>query len=104
MKRDHVCAFARCVDEEAVLVVVPRLVVRLVGAEVRPPLGAEVWGQTRLLLPAQMAGRTYRNLFTGESIAADVNGGPPGLLLGTVLGRFPVALLECCRPAPRPVQ
>jgi (1->4)-alpha-D-glucan 1-alpha-D-glucosylmutase len=93
-KRDHVCAFARSAGEEAVLVIVPRLVVRLVGGEERPPLGAEVWGQTRLLLPPHLAGRTYRNLFTGETIAANVNDGPPGLLLGTVLRRFPVALLE----------
>lgn len=51
MKRDHVCAFTRPVGEEVALVVVPRLVVRLVGGDMRPPLGAEVWGQTRLLLP-----------------------------------------------------
>ncbi len=103
IKRDHVCAFARCVGEEAVLVVVPRLLVRLVGGEEQPPLGAAVWGQTRLLLPQQLAGRTYRNLFTGERIAAAVHDGPPELLLGAVLGRFPVALLECCGEAPRPV-
>jgi (1->4)-alpha-D-glucan 1-alpha-D-glucosylmutase len=103
-KRDHVCAFARSVGEEAVLVIVPRLVVRLVGGEERPPLGADVWGQTRLLLPPQMVGRTYRNLFTGETIAANVNDDPPGLLLGTVLRRFPVALLEGCGRAALPEQ
>jgi (1->4)-alpha-D-glucan 1-alpha-D-glucosylmutase len=92
-QRDHVCAFARSAGDEPVLVVVPRLVVRLAGGVERPPLGPEVWGETRLLLPSRLAGRHYRNLFTGEVLAPGGQEGTPDSLLGTILARFPVALL-----------
>jgi (1->4)-alpha-D-glucan 1-alpha-D-glucosylmutase len=92
-RRDHVCAFARAAGEEVVLVVVPRLVVGLTGGAERPPLGAEVWGKTRLLLPPYLAGRSYRNVFTGETVAATDEGGAAGPLLADTLARFPVALL-----------
>jgi (1->4)-alpha-D-glucan 1-alpha-D-glucosylmutase len=97
-KRDHVCAFARVRGEEAVVVVVPRLVVRLTGGVERAPLGPEVWEKTRLLLPPDMTCRRYRNLFTGEVVAAASQDGTPGLLLGEALAHCPVALLECCPP------
>jgi (1->4)-alpha-D-glucan 1-alpha-D-glucosylmutase len=90
-RRDHVCAFARTTADKALLVIVPRLVVRLVGRVEQPPLGHAVWGKSRLLLPSSLAGRSYHNIFTGEVLAADTREGGPSL--GTVLGRFPVALL-----------
>jgi (1->4)-alpha-D-glucan 1-alpha-D-glucosylmutase len=102
-QRDHVCAFARCSADEVGLVVVPRLVVRLTGGLEQPPLGHEVWGKTTLLLPPHLAGRDYHNVFTGEVLlpaSAPLGGaqcmswGAPGLLLGDLLGRFPVALLH----------
>jgi (1->4)-alpha-D-glucan 1-alpha-D-glucosylmutase len=97
-KRDHVCAFVRSADEEAILVVVPRLVVRLANAIVQPPMGAEVWETTRLSLPPALAGRSFRNLFTGEVLTAENHNGTSGLSLSAVLGVFPVALFECCPP------
>jgi (1->4)-alpha-D-glucan 1-alpha-D-glucosylmutase len=93
-RREHVCAFARVVDEEALLVVVPRLVVRLVGGAEHAPVGGEVWGKTRLLLPLHLAGRSYRNLFTSETVAPAGDDGVPGIALATALGQFPVALLH----------
>jgi (1->4)-alpha-D-glucan 1-alpha-D-glucosylmutase len=101
--RDHVCAFARCTADEVVLVIVPRLVVRLVGGVEQPPLGLEVWGETALLLPSHLAGRDYHNLFTGQVLSPAYarppdtpirSWGAPGLLLGDLLERFPVALLH----------
>jgi (1->4)-alpha-D-glucan 1-alpha-D-glucosylmutase len=101
--RDHVCAFARCTGDEVVLVVVPRLVVRLTGGVERPPLGLDVWGKTALLVPPHLAGRDYHNLLTGEVLSPASAGPPetqntswgvPGLLLGDLLERFPVALLH----------
>jgi (1->4)-alpha-D-glucan 1-alpha-D-glucosylmutase len=101
--RDHVCAFARCAGDDVVLVVVPRLVVRLTGGIERPPLGRDVWGKTALLLPPHLAGRSYHNVFTGEVLLSacarppeiqNSSWGAPGLLVGDLLGRFPVALLH----------
>jgi len=101
--REHVCAFARCTADEVVLVVVPRLVVRLAGGVEQPPLGLEVWGKTALLLPPHLAGRDYHNVFTGQVLLPAyarppdtpiTSWGAPGLLLGDLLERFPVALLH----------
>jgi (1->4)-alpha-D-glucan 1-alpha-D-glucosylmutase len=93
-RRDHVCAFARTAGDESILVIVPRLVVRLTDGAERPPLGPEVWGKTRLLLPPHLAGRSYQNLFTDEELTEDDSQDPSGPLLATILGRFPVALLH----------
>ncbi len=101
--RDHVCAFARCSGDDVVLVVVPRLVVRLTGGVEQPPLGLDVWAKTALLLPSHLAGRAYHNVFTGEVVlpaharpqdTPNRSWGAPGLLLGNLLERFPVALLH----------
>jgi (1->4)-alpha-D-glucan 1-alpha-D-glucosylmutase len=93
-QRDHVCAFARWLDDEVAIVVVPRLVVRLADGADRPPLGPEVWGKTQLLLSGQLAGRRYHNIFTGEDLTPDSYEGTPGPPVAAVLGRFPVALLR----------
>ncbi len=92
-KRDHVCAFARLLDDQGVLVIVPRLVVQLAEEAERPPTGPDVWRQTRLLLPLHLGSRPYQNVFTGEILDPDSYRGAPGPLLSDILGRFPVALL-----------
>jgi (1->4)-alpha-D-glucan 1-alpha-D-glucosylmutase len=93
-KQEHVCSFLRALEGEAVVAVVPRLVLRLTGGIERAPLGAEVWGDTWLLLPAPEEGRAYRNLYTGEVLKVGERDGQAGLPLAEVLGCFPVALLE----------
>jgi (1->4)-alpha-D-glucan 1-alpha-D-glucosylmutase len=92
-KREHVCAFARSAEDEVALVIVPRLIVRLVGGAEHPPLGPGAWGKTRLLLPPELAARSYLNVLTGEVQSPGDYEGTPGPLLGAVLGQFPVALL-----------
>jgi (1->4)-alpha-D-glucan 1-alpha-D-glucosylmutase len=99
-RRDHVCAFARSAGCEVVLVTIPRLVAQLTGGVERLPLGSEIWGQTRLLLPPRLASRRYRNLFTGEMLAPASPEGALDLSLGGLLGRFPVALLWSGGPGP----
>jgi maltooligosyltrehalose synthase len=105
-----VCAFARCAGDDVVLVVVPRLVVRLTGGVERPPLGRDVWGKTVLLLPPHLAGRDYQNVFTGAVLSPanarpqdthSASWGAPGVLLGDLLERFPLALLHA-QPTPLP--
>ena len=87
-KRQHVCAFARRLEEEEVLVVAPRLLKTLAEGAEQPPLG-ELWQDTVLELPTKATAR-YQNVITGETIKA-AHG---GLALGEVFGLFPVALLK----------
>jgi (1->4)-alpha-D-glucan 1-alpha-D-glucosylmutase len=94
-KCGHVCAFVRMLKDQAVLVAVPRLVVGLTGGSEQPPLGPVIWETTRLLLPPELAGRSYRNLFTGETLVPDHQDGTSSLSLAATLADFPVALLEC---------
>ena len=93
-RREHVCAFARTLEGEEALVAVPRLVVGLTEKMEKLPLGAEVWKDTELVLPADRAGARYRNLFTGEVVSAEEKGGMAAVSLAAVFTSFPVALLE----------
>jgi (1->4)-alpha-D-glucan 1-alpha-D-glucosylmutase len=93
-KKDNLCAFARIFADEAVLVVAPRLVVGLTGGAEKPPLGRDVWKDTALALSPDLAGKSYRHLFTGEWLPAENFGGTMGLSSAAIFGHFPVALLE----------
>jgi (1->4)-alpha-D-glucan 1-alpha-D-glucosylmutase len=91
---EHVCAFERSHNDQAILVVVPRLVVGLTGGVAHPPLGVPVWDDTRLILPAGPMGRAFRNVFTGEVLQPGGQQGDLTIPLASILKQFPVALLE----------
>lgn len=93
-KQQHVCAFLRQLGDEAVIVVAPRLVLQLCDGIEQQPLGDKVWGDTRIVLPEEQRGWSYRHLLTGDTLTAIVQEGKVGLPLAGVLGHFPVALLE----------
>jgi (1->4)-alpha-D-glucan 1-alpha-D-glucosylmutase len=82
---DHAVAYAR--GGGAVVVVIPRLLARL-GVE-GPPLGRDVWGDTRVRPGGELSRARFRNIFTGETIT--VEGDAIGV--GDALRHFPVALL-----------
>jgi (1->4)-alpha-D-glucan 1-alpha-D-glucosylmutase len=90
---DHVVAFARRHEGEEIIVAVPRLVVGLIGKEPIDPIGRNVWGDTRLVLPGIEAGTCYRDVFTGKEIAAGADEDGGMLALGDIFAAFPVALL-----------
>ena len=96
-KKRHICAFQRVLEDDAIIVVVPRLTVELTSGEERPPVGAHVWKDTQLVLPATEESRTYRNLFTGETLTVAGDEGGATLALADALKRFPIALLERIR-------
>ena len=58
-----------------------------------PSLGEAVWGDTRVLLPEEEAGRSYRNIFTDEVIEGVPDGEGSGVHARDVFRHFPVALL-----------
>ncbi|HEX8532189.1 MAG TPA: hypothetical protein VF646_19270, partial [Cytophagales bacterium] len=84
---DHVVAFLRGNADGAVLVVTPRFPARLV-AQGEWPLGEKVWGDTALTLPAEMEGKTWRDVYTGVRLRTGNR-----VSLAQLLSRFPVAVL-----------
>jgi (1->4)-alpha-D-glucan 1-alpha-D-glucosylmutase len=94
IKDVHVCSFSRRLANHRIVVAVPRLVVRLTNKMERPPFSVEIWRDTRLELPDDLPGQTYRNLFTGEILQVERDEGFTGLPLSAVFSCFPVALLE----------
>ncbi|HEX5872220.1 MAG TPA: hypothetical protein VFY65_17450 [Longimicrobium sp.] len=88
-RAEHVVSFARTGNGAAVIVAVPRLVATLTrDRDYALPQAAD-WKGTRIVLPADVAGR-YRNVLTGEELHPTSR----GLDLTEVFASFPVALLE----------
>ncbi len=95
----HVIAFLRSHADSAMIAIVPRLAAKL--SPHRLPLGDEVWGDTRLVLPPAAGRLTFDDLFTGRRIAADTDGtGRATIPVGRILTACPVALLRAS-PATR---
>jgi (1->4)-alpha-D-glucan 1-alpha-D-glucosylmutase len=88
--RDHVFAFARRSGNQAAIACVPRLIAGLVGDAARPPVGADLWTDTRLEIPESLAGTTLRHVFTGAPVPLDGSG---SIAVAALLDVFPVALL-----------
>jgi (1->4)-alpha-D-glucan 1-alpha-D-glucosylmutase len=93
-RRRHVCAFVRSRNDQAIIVAVPRLVVRLTNGSEVWPHGRGVWRDSWLVSSREPIGRRYRNLFTGAELAVQEGEGIAGLPLAEVFREFPVALLE----------
>jgi (1->4)-alpha-D-glucan 1-alpha-D-glucosylmutase len=90
---EHVCAFARRRGDRAAVTVVPRLTAALTENGFRLPLGREVWGETRVVLPSSGLDGPATNQFTGTMLHPEPRPGGRALALGELLADFPVALL-----------
>jgi (1->4)-alpha-D-glucan 1-alpha-D-glucosylmutase len=91
---EHLCAFARRRGEQVVLVAVPRFLVRMVRRQDEMPFGESVWGDSCVLIPGEIPGETFRNIFTGETLQRIEKNGEVALPLREVFSNFPVAMLE----------
>ena len=91
---DHVVAFARRDEENEFIAAVPRLVVGLTRKELVDPIGPEVWGDTRLLLPDAEPGTRYRDVFSGETVKVSASDVGASLPVSGIFASFPFALLE----------
>jgi len=58
------------------------------------PLGESVWSDASVLIPEEIPGKTFRNVFTGETLERFEKEGEGALPLSDVFSNFPVALLE----------
>lgn len=85
-RADHVCAFVRSFEDEAIMVVIPRLLHTLMGEKDRLPVGRSVWGDTRIALPPEACRGEWTELLTDTAI----DGGQDELSLAKLLGTFPL--------------
>src|ERR1700722_11921621 len=92
VKANHAIAFIRKFEDQSVLVVVPRLVAGLLGESDVPPIGAEVWKDTQVLLPTCDCSKAYRNVYTGEVLSLKKNDIDSALYLSSALANFPLGL------------
>jgi (1->4)-alpha-D-glucan 1-alpha-D-glucosylmutase len=86
-RAEHVLAFARELDGDACVLVLPRWSTSLLGADGMTPHEA-VWADTALPLPDRLRG-SWRNALTGERHDAAER-----LRLATIFAALPFALLE----------
>jgi (1->4)-alpha-D-glucan 1-alpha-D-glucosylmutase len=90
---DHVLAFTRTIGDTRFVVIVPRLCARLVGGNIRLPLGQEVWHDTAVHLP-KWGNNVFHNVFTGEDVRPAGSDSGSELKIASALNAFPVALLK----------
>jgi (1->4)-alpha-D-glucan 1-alpha-D-glucosylmutase len=93
-KKQHVCAFARLYQQEALMAVVPRLVATLNADSKVPPMGPSVWEDTWVAAPPWPSFGEFRHLLTGEILSTESVNGRRVLPLARLLNHAPVALLE----------
>jgi (1->4)-alpha-D-glucan 1-alpha-D-glucosylmutase len=89
----HVLAFARKQGDAVAIVAVPRLCLRLLGEKHRFPIGAEVWGDTRIEVPAKLASTALRNTMNRKQVEVQAEGEERFVSAAAVFAHFPVALL-----------
>ena len=93
-KKQHVCAFARIFEDQAVVAIIPVLVRGLCQATETFPFGPHVWEDTWVIVPSWRPASRYQNLLTGEILSSTENESKQCLRLAEILGSCPVALLE----------
>jgi (1->4)-alpha-D-glucan 1-alpha-D-glucosylmutase len=86
---EHLLAFARRRGDVAAVVAVPRFSARLAGFGGPPPTG-DVFGDTAIPLPADLARRRLWNVFTREVAVPNAEGRLPA---STAFRRLPLCLL-----------
>ena len=87
-------AFARVVDDQAVLVAAPRLTAPLQSAGQPRPLGGAAWKTSRIMLPPELGARTFRHELTGAEIRPVVAGSQSWIFVGQVFETVPVGILR----------
>jgi (1->4)-alpha-D-glucan 1-alpha-D-glucosylmutase len=85
----HVVAFARAWEERAVLVVVPRLALSLLGEAALPLVPADAWQGTTLCLPSALAGRRLVSVLNEN----ETESGETMMPVADILRRLPVNVL-----------
>ena len=88
-----VVAFARLLDERALITIVPRLSASVCSPEHPFPVGPGCWKTSRILLPPELGSRRYRNVLTGECIEPTRTATQSWIFVGEALRVLPVGVL-----------
>ena len=94
----HLCAYARLLARESVLVIVPHLYARLMGERAELPLGERVWEDTAIELPSRLGSAAWRNILDGRVIETQAREDRRFVSAHKALANFPVALLAASPP------
>jgi (1->4)-alpha-D-glucan 1-alpha-D-glucosylmutase len=87
-----IVAFARTLGERAALFVAPRLVARLM-ASTGLPTGGAAWKTSRVLLPPNLAGRTFRHILTDAELRPSSTDSHSWLFAGEIFETVPFGIL-----------
>ncbi len=93
-KREHLFAFARLHGDQAVVVVVPRLLTGVVEDPTELPLGESVWRDAKVTMPSWKEGSLYQNVLTGRQSVTVPDEGRQVIAAAEILADCPVALME----------
>lgn len=93
-RRDHLFAFARIHGDQAVVVVVPRLLTGVIEDPTELPVGKRVWGDTKVTMPSWKEGSPYRHVLTGKPFVTIQDDGRQAVGVAEILAECPVALIE----------
>ena len=85
-------AFARRHGDAAVLFVGPRLCAPLFGPDLALPIGGAAWKTSRVMLPPDLAGRTFRHEITGAEIRPTAAGSQAWIFAGQFFDTVPVGI------------
>ena len=91
-KAKHLLAFTRGHEGSELIVAIPRLCAKLFGADGGFPDMRDWWGETGVEVPPCDTRRTYRNVFTAETIALEPSGKATALQASALFANFPLAL------------
>jgi (1->4)-alpha-D-glucan 1-alpha-D-glucosylmutase len=91
-RAENITAFFRTSKSDRALIVAPKWLAGS-GMEKEADARLKFWGHTSIILPHKSS-RSWRNVFTGESIESFLNGQQGSIEVATVLSHFPVALLS----------
>jgi (1->4)-alpha-D-glucan 1-alpha-D-glucosylmutase len=92
--RGGLVAFARILNGQGLIFVTPRVIAPLVSAAQPVPLGGDLWKTSRVILPPELSGRTFRHEITGAEIAPTSAGDQAWLFAGQIFESVPVAIVR----------
>ena len=93
--KGNLIVYTRSFGGRTLLVVAPRLVARLMGEDGSiVPIGREVWGDTRIVIPDSAEIRTFRDVLTSATYTpASADGFGLSMDVGELFQSLPLALL-----------